>query len=555
MGILSHINDSVRLNELINLFNKSNHQYKPIMKKTKQRLLASSNNAEDKARLLFEKIVDWQNTLTLARTDPNSTILYDKNKYQTFIESQNVVNKLKRKFNKMFLEELSPSRKLELAIEFIEGNEESLDEGSLSVSFMFLENFGYDENCFRAMTEFLDYDLLYFGPTDSNEEIVEFKDCNHTFPPLHYFHALEATAIQAPLSSNTWGYRGQEKTPLTQISKKSIEAAIYRREETYGKNDSIINQKLSKNAWLKELNVSDFKEKIIFARLGNGQFVQNCFEQGSDLFYRLTRQRTFDTISFCRILKKDGVPESEKGDHGFICAKRADDPTSFVLDPWNGAKMYPTDKMEKHLENYVGDIDANGKPLLRRYNPQTQYIDTLTYNIYPLEAFKRESRFFHPFLYSLLKEFHAIPSSKREDKMRKALEICSFIENKMPFYELYDRAIHDLYDQMMYLTAKERKKGLKPTVDYFDQLCPVNQALKKGDKKALKELLSNKEKMDSLTILHAIKTAMIEEDREFYEMVMQENPPIPYPQFMGQFGKTPQEALEALTQKLFKKSP
>jgi hypothetical protein len=561
MSTFSHIN-SVRLDGLLNSIAKDCHLYKPLLSKHENEILASSN-ADAKAQLLFKTIVNWQSSLNEARISPNSqnVILENARTYASLTDSQNAVNKFKRKFNKLFLDGLSDSDKHKLAEKLTERFNKPCTKKYLDFSIFVIENFGYDENCFRFFSQYMGHQLVF--PAKTTKEILNlaYFDPDEPDLPLQFTMAVASVAARAPLSSNDWNYPSQENSPFTQYSIPMWYVVKERREEAEVKNRAILYKSISRSFWSQKLKFSNFKTVMTLAKLQNGELIQNCTERSTQLFYNLTRKRTFDTIAYCSIQSKEEADEDESQegcDHIFISAESADDPRRFHLDAWNGAKLYPADKHELYLQDYIATEDDDGSAITELFNPKTQYINAETFNIYPLDAFEHDSFSKHPGLIQLLKEFHEISTVDRESKMLKALQIITFIENKMPLFEIYDGAVHDLYDQMMYLTAKERKKGLQYTPNESERLCPINQALKDLDKTALKKLVSGKKeriKMTSSTILHAIKAAMISEDMEFYEMVAKIKPPIlPLPIFI-RFDKSPSIGLEKLTEEMFKDFP
>ena len=525
-----------------------------------EKKISVSNNNEEKTHLLFKKIVEWQSSLNEARLDPQSQvrILENLSEYTAITDSQLAVNKLKRKFNKLFLENLLDADKEILAKKLLENFHKPCTKAHVAFSNFVIENFGYDENCFKFFSQYMGYPLVFPAKPLNKILNLTYLDPNEPDLPLQFTMATASVAVRAPISSNAWNYPNQEDSSFAQYSQKAMDAAFRCSNETDTRQEGIINKIESRSFWSKKLQLSDFRYRMVYSKLANGDLIQNCGRRSFQLFFDLTRKRTFDTIAFCSIEKRKKAASSQEGDHEFIIARSADDPRWFILDAWNGAKLFRLKDRELHLRDLIGNVDDKGNVTTKPFNPKTQLIRGETYNIYPLDKFERESIFKNPDLIQLLKEFHEISTSKRQEKMLKALQIITFIEDKSPLFEMYDGAIHDLYDQMMYLTAKERKKGLKYTPTNSEKLCPLNQALKDLDKTALKKILSQKREritMTSCTILHAIKAAMLSEDMEFYEMVEKIQPPIlPLPIFI-QFDSAPEIGLKKLTEELFEDFP
>src|ERR1700722_14433502 len=106
MSIFSHINNSNKLNELFNSFTIS-YSYRPLLDQNEKKISVSNNN-EEKTHLLFKKIVERQSSLNEARLDPQSQvrILEHLSEYTAITDTHLAVHNLKRKFNKLFLENL-----------------------------------------------------------------------------------------------------------------------------------------------------------------------------------------------------------------------------------------------------------------------------------------------------------------------------------------------------------------------------------------------------------------------------------------------------------------
>jgi len=239
------------------------------------------------------------------------------------------------------------------------------------------------------------------------------------------------------------------------------------------------------------------------------------------------------------------------GDHYFVIGQDPVTHQSHVLESWNGAKIYAHQQIEEELYDYGKTFSLkNGKPHIKKCDPSTQKIQVSAYSIYPLEAFKDNSITQDSNLIQLLREFHQISGLQRQIKMKKAVEIIYFIETQMPLHPYIDPAVHELYDQMLYLTKKERKQGLKYDPPACAGRCLVNEALQNLDLPALRKHLRENKAMDSLTLLHAIKASLRADDLKFLTLVVDAGVPIEKNGFMDHFHEDPQQAITRIAVKL-----
>ncbi|HSX13055.1 MAG TPA: hypothetical protein VLE96_01360, partial [Chlamydiales bacterium] len=490
-----------------------------------------------KANLLFKKIIDWQNALYEQRNEKDCKIIYDEDEFIAYSDSQYSLNKIKRKFNKAFLEGLGPSQKKALAEEILIKKGLSVNKKNMTMARYAINHFGYSELCLDFFSEFIGHKL-----NSPIRPLAELVDVKHTKGVSHHFiMTVASTAAQAPLASNASKYRGQEKTPITDFCEKAWESIVDQLEGERAAKKIELNYMLRKNRWTTRLGMSNFRKVIENAKMLDESIIKNCGERADSIFYAIARERDFTVGKRCSIKENPHSKSPRKGDHVFVISNGR------VLDAWNGARIYRESEIKLYLNDYF-DVSSNGKACLRQFSPKKQMIQASAYTIYPCDAFEKDSVTKHPHLIQLLKQFHDL--SDRNEKMLKALEIVSFIENRMPLYEFYDKAVHELYDQMVYLTKKERKKGLKFT-PRNPSPCRINEALINLDKGALKKCISENERMNKLTIFHALKATLRSNDPEFYDLVSNANPPIETSLLTKIVDQDPLVALEKISERLF----
>ena len=134
------------------------------------------------------------------------------------------------------------------------------------------------------------------------------------------------------------------------------------------------------------------------------------------------------------------------------------------------------------------------------------------------------------------------------------MEIVRFIENEMPLYEYTDPAVHELYDQMVYLTKKERKSGLTlPPLNAKDR-CLVNEALQNLDLHSLQKHLKDNQPMNGTTFFHAIKASLRANNLQFLHAVVAANVPISASSLTTVYHSNTAKAITQLAERLYKAS-
>src|SRR5262249_51837130 len=122
--------------------------------------------------------------------------------------------------------------------------------------------------------------------------------------------------------------------------------------------------------------------------------------------------------------------------------------------------------------------------------------------------------------------------------------------------EFIDPAVHELHDQMLYLTKKARKNGLKPPAQPESGRCLINEALQDLDLAALQHHLQENKKADSLTIFHAMKACLRAGDLRFLRELAHAGIHIPIEKssFTFFFDRDPVKAIRILASKLSAKN-
>ncbi len=510
MSSFKNINfNSASLDYLFSYLTNSNCIHKPLISAEEQNII-NSQDSSSKAQLLFVKIIDWQNELTKQRIAPDSQVIDTRESYAAFVASQNALNKLKRKFNKLFLENVTPPQTEEIAKQQLEKIDEPVSSDNIEFIEYIIKNFGYNDSCLQTFARWYGEGCELQNANEIPiEKLIELKGFPENEEPTTYTMLnLLDVLIKMPISGNTWGFPGQEPTVI--YSQKVGNAANARLKETRDENKKKVKLLAQSQP------MSNFKRFKTFAKLQIGQYIGNCTEGAIDLFNALTRDENYVFVALCQLKGKPipGTNKKGKADHAFVIAQERREHQKNVLDHWNGASIHPESKNYKYLRDNTKQLDSRGRAITRKFNPNKQEIEVLAYNLYPYEAFKKDSKIKHTWLLELLERFHK--NSDPQERTSEALHMISFIENKMPLYEYYDPALRELYDQLMDFTKKARKKGVNCTSEA--DIIPINEALKKLDKSRLKQYLAEKKPTDGYTILHALKASLLSGDMDYYDL-------------------------------------
>ncbi len=521
--------DNTKIDSIVGLMQSSNHRYKPAFGRNTEAAF-KSNDLTLKIVACARFLIRWQNELNDCKNDPYCFVLFYHDQFEEYSASQKTLDKLKRKLSRLFFEGLDSKPKQAFIIKAA-GTFNLKHSAPHYVEHMFRYH-GDDAFCLQLIGECIG--VHPNSPAIPPDNMVQlYADPNgRPINPRHIL-AVGSAAEHFPLASNTWGYRDQPKSSWFRYSEYKARATSERRKQFKGDNRGLYKTCY----WDNVVEMSHFRENIVNAKKYAGNPIGNCWERSLHVFHRLAKQRKFDPLAQVNL-----VP----GDHWFdTCDEN-------LLDAWNGPRLYPEKLKEKLLYDYKRAIDLkDGSPVLAPYHPN-QKINVNAYTLYPLEAFKKDSTTNHLYLVELLKQFHQIPAHQRQEKMIKALEIVQFIEQKLPLYPYVDGAVNELYDQMLYLTKKERRNGLKPPPLPAKDRCLINEALQNLDLHALREHLQNKEKPDSLTIFHAMKACLRASDISFLKEINDVGIPIPVQStpFTFLFDRDPASAIMKLAKKL-----
>ncbi len=539
MTNLNNVNSgSSTLDTLFTNLQNSNFIHQPLISAEEQNII-NSQDSSSKAELLFEKIICWQNELTKQRIAPGSQVIDTRESYAAFVASQEALNKLKRKFNKLFLENVTPAQTEEIAKKQLGNIDVPVTPGTIEYMQYVIKNFGYNDSCLKLYAKFFGTcELLCTNDVPTNELINLKGFSKNEEPSIYTILALLDVLIKRPISANTWGFPGQE--PNAVYSEKADDAADDRLNEIRDEHDILLKQSGP---------MSRFKQIRTRGKLENGLFIGNCGEGARRLFNSFIRDHNYGYVALCCLRGKPipGTNKKEKADHSFVIAQERREQQKNVVEGWDGATIFLKSQINKYLRDFTGHQDSQGRAITRPFDPTKQEIEVLAYNLYPSEAFKTDSRIKHRQLEELLEGFHQI--SDPQDRISKALYIISFMENKMPLYEHYDPVVEELYDQLMYFTKKARKKGIK--CDCEADIIPINEALKNLDKPRLKQYLSERKQMDDCTILHALKASYLTGDMNYYTLVAAACPYDNKNLLIAWLDANPKKAIQEIYKKLF----
>src|ERR1700722_9811100 len=126
---------------------------------------------------LFNLIIDWQNGLYFYRNDPSKFIIKNSSEYYNFKNSQRLLNKIKRKYNKLFLGCITSEEKECLVIRYLSRMGLPRNPKNREDAIYVLEHFGYDENCLKLFCEMRSVHLD--SHTAPDDKLLDLSHCNH----------------------------------------------------------------------------------------------------------------------------------------------------------------------------------------------------------------------------------------------------------------------------------------------------------------------------------------------------------------------------------------
>jgi hypothetical protein len=531
MSIFNHVGLD-KLNVFVALM-QSATAFPPILT-DQHKAIFKEGDTTAKAQMCAGLLIQWQNHLNKAKNDPWLPIIYNENTFEQYVLSQKTLNKLKRKFTRLFIEGMPSSQCEMLAKEAVKYLGMPSVEPSL-ISDLFNYH-GADAICLELLAPYANHRLD--PPVFPRNKMVSLlsDDPNYRVD-MRLILAVSSASEHFCIAPNTWGYERQESSPFTEFTVGKVIAAITRTNEHRNRNQLKSNQ----SPWEQVVKPSAFAESMHYAKATDGSYLGTCSERADHIFRLLAKRRDFS------IVLRAGL---KPGDHVFVISQ---DPNQHdFLDGWDGAKIYAAKDKGKYLYDYAGVNLLDGKPWLKPFvSGGSQKIMVGARSIFSLETFKQVSTSKHPQLIDLLHEFHQIPNLQRKEKMLKAMEITRFIENKMPLYEFIDPNVHELYDQMVYLTKKERKRGLAlPPLNDNDR-CLVNETLQNLDLSGLQKHLKENQPMDGVTFLHAIKASLRANNIQFLKEVVDAKIPIEASPLADFYQSKPSEAILKLADQLY----
>jgi hypothetical protein len=505
------------------------------------KVIFNSGDTVSKAERCAQLLIQWQNNLNESKANPISMTLFNKKKFNLFIKSQKTLNKLKRKFTKLLIANMAFPQREMLTKEA--ANRLGLPTNDVMLISHLFQHYGDDSLCLELIAPYAKHHLN--ASIYPKGKLISFGDGSDGYQISNrLIFPVSSAAEHFPLAANAWGYRGQEISAMTAYAPNKADAVKARLTEM--RNRSLAESPQS--PWESVLQRSDFTRAVQLAKFFDGCPIGNCSELTDYKFRKIVKQRQFDLV-----LEAEFQP-NQPADHVWIISEDPVYQGRHILDAWNGPKIYAEKDTEKYLEGYVSTNINDGTANLVKFDPKLHHVKTTACSIFPLEEFKRNSKTKHLYLIQLLKEFHEIPKQQYKEKMLKGMEIVRFIENRMPLYEYTDPAVHELYDQMVYLTKKEKKRGLALPPLNEKERCLVNEALQNLDLPGLENHLKQNQPMDSITIYHAIKASLRANNIQFLKAVVDGKVPMKSSSLTTFYHSKPEKAITLLADRLYKAS-
>src|SRR5438876_8278223 len=104
MSIFNNVNKD-RLDSLIAQVRSCHYQDQPELQETAE-IIFSIDDTSLKASAFAVVLTQWQNNLNEHKKDPASKILFNDSPYNQFAQSQRALNKFKRKFSRLVIENM-----------------------------------------------------------------------------------------------------------------------------------------------------------------------------------------------------------------------------------------------------------------------------------------------------------------------------------------------------------------------------------------------------------------------------------------------------------------
>lgn len=260
------------------------------------------------------------------------------------------------------------------------------------------------------------------------------------------FAAVEYTLRKIPISSN---FTNHEERILDPRSMDYVEMTKV--------SDIICSWKKIRDAsatnYQKQKKMLDdpFSEVIASAKTALIYPFGNCESMVELAFSFLVQNNDQDQL--IEIFFIEGKTDSTDGDHvigliGRDANSDKKDPTTWgpkavVFDPW-ARKTYPASLINNVLQDYI-DVMETGFPRLKKFNPTTQNLKTITENLTSKDLFKLHKNAEGMHLHALLNEFYKAISQDQKQKIAGQildyLEALKHLQNKHP-YSLLKAQMH-----------------------------------------------------------------------------------------------------------------
>lgn len=267
------------------------------------------------------------------------------------------------------------------------------------------------------------------------------------------YAAVEYTLRKIPISSN-----------FTNHEERILDPRIHNHLEMMKISDIIHKWKAIRDTAASDYQTrrkmleDSFSEVIASAKTALIYPFGNC-ESMTELAFNFLIQNN-DQDQLIEIFFIEGKTDSSDGDHVFGVIGRDQnsdkiDPTTWgpkavVFDPW-ARKTYPASLINTVLQDYI-DVMETGFPRLKKFNPSTQHLKTITENLTSKDLFKLHKNVEGMHLHSLLNEFYK--ANSHDNKQKIAAQILDYLgtleslQNKLPYCQLKAQMHFYLYKKL-----------------------------------------------------------------------------------------------------------
>jgi hypothetical protein len=530
MGFFKNINQD-GVNDLLDRMDQFTGIKYPSKVNGDVRFAKGTENSQTKVSLCFLALFAWQHETDFIKyLRSNSLLSADSTYYNAYLESRQELRSVRKRLSQLVIHSLDPvdQKKLgekvartwcaRMRIPLREDQEDAFGQSLLRFS-------ADDPLCCISIAEAggLPYPYSYQDPFDPG--IAVHRREGDELPDPLLIAAVGSVAKRIPIAPNCW----RSYQPAISLTTFSPEKWLHA-ERLLGEYRGRSNiQYLSKGI------SSLFIFERICGKNAREVLVGLCDEYVHLLFRELIKKRRVDwKIDKCAI---------RGGSHTFILVTitRGNNIQSYILDAWNGGKIFPFEFRHIFLQDWRGMNPADGTPILAPFDPASQQIHVTTSNFSSPEEFQQRSTMPLPQIVQLLEEFEQ-PFTERASKMQIASTLIRTIE-ELPLSTLYlfwNPALQDLLEQMRYLTKKERIPVVEQRIDSIDAYL-INTALKNRDLEALKRHLQSNERSDAYTFLYALDAASRTQNMAFLRLIVEKGVRVMPCELLCPQGQPPEE--------------